>query len=226
MISGIFGLPGSGKSLFLGMIAQRAVAKKNINCHGLNLGSACRYDYVYTNFFCDGCYKLDYDKLGVAEYRNCLMLVDEIMLLSDARDYRNFSDSLKFFYSEHRKYNCDFIYASQGYKDVDSKIRIRTEQYYYIQRSFSYFSRVRRIDFFFDIINCDIKEGYCYAPIATDFFFWRPKYYDFIQSNEIINGECKEEPVLIPWTENNKTLGGGQGGNPPAVRGVDPRLSL
>lgn len=211
MISGIFGLPGSGKSLFLGMIAQRAVAKRNINCHGLNLGSARRYDYVYTNFFCEGCYKLDYEKLGVAEYKNCLMLVDEIMLLSDARDYRSFSDNLKFFYSEHRKYNCDFIYASQGYKDVDSKIRMRTEQYYYIQRYFFDFSRVRRIDFFFDIVNYEIREGYCYAPVATDFIFWRPKYYDFIKSDEIINGECKEKPVLIPWTEDNKnkTLGGG-----------------
>lgn len=61
MISGVFGLPGSGKSLFLGMIAQKAVQGKNINFHGLLLGSLRTYKYVYTNFSCKGCYKLDYD---------------------------------------------------------------------------------------------------------------------------------------------------------------------
>lgn len=219
MISGIFGLPGSGKSLFLGMIAQRAVQGKSINSHGLYLGGVNKYKYVYTNFSCKGCYKLDYDKLGIYNYENCLILVDEIMLLSDARDYKNFSDNLKLFYSEHRKSKCDFIYASQGYKDVDLKIRSRTEQYYYIKKSFFEFSRVRRIDFFFDIVNYDIKEGYCYAPVATDFFFWRPHYYDNINSYELINGSYQEEPKLIPWEEDNKTFGAGQRGKPPLCGG-------
>lgn len=200
MISGIFGLPGSGKSLFLGMIAQRAVQGKNINFHGLSLGSLKEYKYVYTNFSCDGCYKLDYDKLGISNYRDCLILVDEIMLLSDSRDYKKFTDNLKFFYSEHRKSNCDFIYASQYYKDVDLKIRTRTEQYYYVERSFLKFSRVRRIDFFFDIINFNITDGFSFAPIASDFFFWRPYYYDNIDSYELVNGSLQEEPELIPWS--------------------------
>lgn len=199
MISGVFGLPGSGKSLFLGMIAQRAVQGKNINFHGLSLGSLKSYKYVYTNFSCEGCYKLDYDKLGIYNYENCLMLVDEIMLLSDSRDYKKFSDNLKLFYSEHRKSKCDFIYASQGYKDVDLKIRHRTEQYYYIESSVFEFSRVRRIDFFFDIINYDITEGFVFAPLATDFFFWRPNYYENIDSYELINGSYQQEPELIPW---------------------------
>lgn len=199
MISGIFGLPGSGKSLFLGMIARRAVQGKNINFHGLSLGSQRNYKYVYTNFSCEGCYKLEYDKLGVYNYEDCLILVDEIMLLSDSRDYRSFTDNLKLFYSEHRKSNCDFIYASQGYKDVDLKIRQRTEQFYYVENFFLEFSRIRRIDFFFDIINYDIREGFSFAPVATDFFFWRPKYYDNINSYELINGSLQQMPELILW---------------------------
>ncbi|MDE6501511.1 MAG: hypothetical protein K2L10_05460 [Ruminococcus sp.] len=199
MISCIFGLPASGKSLFLGMIAQRAVAGKNINFHGLNLGSVKRYDYVYTNFYCKGCYKLDYDKLGIYNYSNCLILVDEIMLLSDSRDYKKFSDNLKLFYSEHRKSDCDFIYASQSYKDVDLKIRQRTEQYYYIQRSLLKFSRVRRIDFFFDISSGNIVDGFEFASPMYDFFFWRPHYYDNIDTKEFINGVPTQQPVLISW---------------------------
>lgn len=199
MISGIFGLPGSGKSLFLGMIAQRAVHGKNINFHGLSLGDLRKYKYVYTNFSCEGCYKLEYDKLGVYNYEDCLILVDEIMLLSDSRNYKNFTENLKFFYSEHRKARCDFIYASQGYKDVDLKIRQRTEQFYYVERSYFEFSRIRRIDFFFDIVNYDIKDGYIFAPLATDFFFWRPHYYENIDSYELINCGFQKEPERILW---------------------------
>jgi len=200
MISGIFGLPGSGKSLFLGLIANRAVRGKNINYHSLVLGSLRKYKYVYTNFSCEGCYKLDYNQLGVLNYRDCLILVDEIMLLSDARDYKKFTDNLKLFYSEHRKSNCDFIYASQSYDDVDKKIRNRTQQLYYVDQWFLNFSRVRRIVNYFDVSNGKINEGYIYAPPITDFHFWRPKYYKNIDSYEFINGQLQtQEPELIPW---------------------------
>lgn len=199
MISGVFGLVGSGKSLFLGMIAERAVQGKNINFHGLQLGTQKKYDYVYTNFKCDGCYKLEYDKLGIYDFRNSLIIVDEIMLLSDSRDYKSFSQNLKFFFSQHRKGGNDFIYASQAYKDVDLKIRQRTAQYYYVEQSFFKFSRVRRIDFYFNVEYGDIKDGLEFAPPATDFFFWRPKYYHNINSCEFINGSLHQEPDLIPW---------------------------
>lgn len=204
MISGIFGLPGSGKSLFLGLIAQRAVNGKSINYHSLTLGTLRKYKYVYTNFSCKGCYKLDYDKLGVLNYRDCLILVDEIMLLSDSRDYKKFTDNLKFFYSEHRKSNCDFIYASQSYDDVDKKIRNRTQQLYYIDRWFFEFSIVKRIEYYFDVANGKINEGYIYAPPITDFHFWRPKYYKYIDSYELVNGSLQDEPELIPWSDKEE----------------------
>lgn len=204
IISGIFGLPGSGKSLFLGLIAQRAVKGKNINYHGLSLGTLRKYKYVYTNFKCDGCYKLDYDKLGILNYSDCLILVDEIMLLSDSRDYKKFTDNLKFFYSEHRKSNCDFIYASQSYDDVDKKIRNRTQQLYYIDHWLLEFSVVRRIEYYFDVYHGKINEGYRYAPPITDFHFWRPKYYKYIDSYELVNGSLHDEPELIPWSDKEE----------------------
>lgn len=219
MISGVFGLPGSGKSLFLGMIAQRAVSGKSINFKTLSLGTLKRYKYVYTNFSCKGCYKLDYEKLGISNYTDCLILVDEIMLLSDSRDYKKFTDSLKFFYSEHRKSNCDFLYASQSYDDVDRKIRTRTQRLYYIDNWFFDFARVRQIDYYFDVSGGRINEGYTYASPFTNFYFWKPSYYSNIDTKEIINGGFVEEPKLIPWEEDNKTLGAGQGGKPPLCGG-------
>lgn len=199
MISGIFGLPGAGKSLFLGMIADRAVKGKNINTHGLFLGDVKKYDYVFTNFSCSDCYRLNYDELGIKYYHNCLILVDEIMLLSDSRNYKNFSDNLNRFYSEHRKSDCDFIYASQSYDDVDKRIRNRTQQLYYI-RDFAFnLSRVSRIDYYFDVSYGKINEGYQYASLFTDFFFFRNKYYDLIDTKEIINFDYRDEPEYVRW---------------------------
>ena len=66
MISAIFGLPGSGKSLLLSFISFKAVQGKSINFHGLYLSTA-KYARVYTNFPCEGAYKLDFDTLGHCE---------------------------------------------------------------------------------------------------------------------------------------------------------------
>ena len=68
MISLIMGLPGSGKSLLLSYIAFRAVNGKKINFHGFNISSFKSYDKVFTNFPCEGAYKLDFDRHGFLFY--------------------------------------------------------------------------------------------------------------------------------------------------------------
>ena len=113
MVSGIFGLPGSGKSLLLGLIADRAVKGKSINYKSLNIGRCRSYETVYTNFPFNGACKLDFESLGHSDYRDCLILIDEIMMLADSRNFKNFGDNLKFFFSMHRHFNIDLVYASQ-----------------------------------------------------------------------------------------------------------------
>ena len=123
MVSGIFGLPGSGKSLLLGLIADRACKGKSINYKSLHIGKCRTYETVYTNFPFKGACKLDFERLGHDNYRNCLILIDEIMMLADSRNFKNFGDNLKFFFSMHRHFDIDLVYASQCYDDVDKKIR-------------------------------------------------------------------------------------------------------
>lgn len=209
MVSGIFGLPGSGKSLFLGYLAHRAALGKNINSRSLVFQTQNKYDKVYTNFPCPGCYSFKYDELGEKDFSQCLIVIDEIMLLSDSRDFKSFSSSLKFFYSQHRKFNLDLIYASQCYDDVDKKIRGITERLYYVSRSTWFdlfnFSLIRRIDSFFDVAFGKISEGYQYAPPSCNYYFYRPKAYDFIDSFSTINKSVKEDvaPTSILWTNDN-----------------------
>ena len=50
MVSGVFGLPGSGKTLFLSYLAERAVNGKSLIFRNQFLGTQRNYDAVYTSF--------------------------------------------------------------------------------------------------------------------------------------------------------------------------------
>ena len=196
MISGIFGLPGSGKSLLLGLLADRAVNHKSINYKTMTVGTVGKYDKVYTNFPFTGAYSLDFDKLGFADYHNCLILIDEIMMLADSRNFKNFGENLKFFFSMHRHFDIDLVYASQCYDDVDKKIRGVTDRLYYVDDSYFNFMRVRQIVSYFDVHHGRISEGYDYAPSVFNLYIKRSKLYDLIDTKAVINGsEFMREPV-------------------------------
>ena len=201
MVSGIFGLPGSGKSLLLGLIADRAVKGKSINYKSLNIGRCRSYETVYTNFPFKGACKLDFESLGHSDYRDCLILIDEIMMLADSRNFKNFGDNLKFFFSMHRHFNIDLVYASQCYDDVDKKIRGVTDRLYYVDDSAFNFMRVRQIVSYFDVSNGRIAEGYQYAPPLMNLYILRSRLYNLIDTTAVINGgSFMQNPVSVsPW---------------------------
>ena len=87
MIIEIFGLPRSGKTTTLCMIAQNALKGKSV----LGLG---KYENVFTTFFCRGCKKLDFADLGKYDFSNSLILIDEISLYADNRNFKNFDSDL------------------------------------------------------------------------------------------------------------------------------------
>ena len=81
MVTGVFGLPGAGKSTFLAWCAFRASRGKSLRiglgvAGGVDLQSQRRYERIYSNFPLLGCYPLDWDSLGVMDYSNCLILID------------------------------------------------------------------------------------------------------------------------------------------------------
>ena len=120
MVQGIFGLPGSGKSTYLAKIAKK-YQKKGIK--------------VYSNFYIKGCYQLDFDDLGIHDYSDCCILIDEISLFADSRNWKNYSAPLRYYMACHRHYNAVIYYASQSYKDCDLRIRNITDTLYYIRPS-------------------------------------------------------------------------------------------
>lgn len=119
MIVGIFGLPRSGKTTLLCKIAADELKRDRP---------------VFSNFACKGTFQLDFSTLGKLDYSNCTILIDEISLVCDSRDWKKFDSNLRYFFTHHGHYNVDVYYASQWLDDCDVKIRRITEELYYVQR--------------------------------------------------------------------------------------------
>ena len=179
MIQGYFGLPGSGKTTFLTMLAQKELKKirKNKSC----------YEKVLTNFYCDGCYK----DLGHYSIENSLILLDEITLDADSRDFKQFDKFHKSFFLLHRHYNCDVIYFTQQYDGVDKKIRDITSSLYRVKKV-AFISIATQIYRCLDINEQtkEIVQGYRFPNIIERIFCrvhrycLRPIYYKFFDSWE------------------------------------------
>lgn len=191
MIAGVYGLPGHGKTTFLAMAAWKWTHNKSF------LGMRPS-KIVFTNFDCPGCYKLDFNKLGLYNFCNCNIIIDEIMLLCDCRNFKNFPDHLRDFFTLHRRSHTNVLYCSQGWSDVDKKIRTLTEDYYLLERGkiFPFMSFVKPIHKKLGI-GYD-TDKYLIAPMVQWIPIFRPKWYKLFDSFE--SKLHSLPPVeLIPW---------------------------
>lgn len=195
MVIGYFGLPGCGKSTFMAKIAQKAI-------------KSGRYDKIFCNFYCDGTYKLNPDDLGRYDFSNCLILIDEITLFFDSRDFKKFTREQKEFFLMHRHYGVDIIYFTQQYDGVDKKIRDITQELYYLKRA-GHASVARCIHRTLDVDDHtkQIVYGYELSKGLLGFVFsffkkgewqfcWRPLYYKYFDSFERVKLPKKE---FIIW---------------------------
>lgn len=181
MITGYFGLPGCGKSTFLAKFAQRYIR------NGYRV-------FVHEDSPVDGCYLFKWEDLGRYDMSNSVILIDEISLKADNRDYAKLSHAIKQFFILHRHYHCDIIWFTQQYDGVDRKIRELTTCLFYI-RSAGLFSYAVRIDRFIhvDKERKQIMVGYKLSNIFRILVGWlngcfkvcfRPRYYKYFDSFE------------------------------------------
>jgi hypothetical protein len=208
MIIGYFGLPASGKSTFLTMLARKELKR-------INKGIS-KYEKVLTNFYCEGTYQIDYKDLGNYDIRNSLILLDELTLDADSRSFKLFSDEKKMFFILHRHFNCDLIYFTQQWDGIDKKIRDLTSDLFYVKKAFSNvrglifkpfqcFSVARRIFRTLEIneYTKQIVTGYRFPTMferffgSTKQFCFRPRWYKYFDSWEV---PYQLEPyVFIEW---------------------------
>lgn len=199
MIMGYFGLPGCGKSTFLAKIARKYIQQ------GITV-------YVLNSQPVEGCRLINFNDLGAFDMSGSVILLDEISLFADNRDYKMFSDKLKTFMILHRHYHCDIIWFTQQYDGVDRKIRELTTCLYYVRSSglFSYAVRINRF-ITIDKERQQIIVGYKLPNIFAYLFGWlnrsiqlcfRPKYYRYFDSYDAPKLPAKEFPV---FSESQKT---------------------
>lgn len=192
MITGYFGLPGCGKSTFLAKIAKQYQKK------GYRV-------FVLSDSPVDGCCLFDWKDLGVYDMSNSVILIDEVSLYADNRDYKKFADTVKKFMILHRHYHCDIFWFTQQYDGVDRKIRELTTCLYYV-RSLGSVSYAVRIDRFIrvDKEQMQIMVGYKLSSILRILFAWlngclkvcyRPRYYRYFDSFDAPKLHYKEYKV-------------------------------
>lgn len=129
----VFGKKGSGKSSFL---VRKAIEyqKKGYTVY-TNMSDCCL----------EGVRIINPDDLGdfVPCQDSCLLL-DEVGMLYDNRNYKNFRPSVRDFFKLQRHYRVVCFLASQSF-DVDKKLRDLTDEMYLISNVATIFSLVRPI---------------------------------------------------------------------------------
>ncbi len=201
MIVGTFGLPGCGKTTLATKKAISINRKIKRDKKRLKRGKKprCPYERVLTNFKCKGCYKIDFSDIGVYNIQNCAIILDEITVDADNRDYKNFKKSSVEGFVYHRHYFNDIFYYTQQWDAVDKKIRNLTHTLYYARKSqlfpFSLFTKTKQIFRTIDI-NEHTKEivtGYrfpnlfelilsIFGLIRLGEVCFRPLYYKYFDS--------------------------------------------
>lgn len=186
MIIGYFGVPGSGKSTLLSKFAVKELKR-------IKSGKS-KYKDVYTNFYVAGCKMIDYDNLESMKVYDSLIILDEITLDADNRNFKSFPVGVRDFFILHRHLGCDIIYATQSYELVDKKIRQLTQELWYMSttvvpflRNFTMARRIYRTikinEYTGDLILgyrfCNLLELLFTSNIKTVF---RPFYYRFFDS--------------------------------------------
>lgn len=186
MITCYFGVPGVGKTTLLAKFARKEL-KRIAN-------GKSKYDRVYTNFECPDCYKITFKDLEEHKVYNGLILLDELMLDADNRNFKTFPLGIRDFLTLHRKLGVDIIYATQAYDKVDTKIRALTQDLWYMSKSvipfLCEFTVAKRIYRTISIteLNGELVMGYRFANILERFFVsnykvvFRRFYYKFFDS--------------------------------------------
>lgn len=180
---GVFGKPGSGKSLLLTRECYRHLKKgwevyADFPCYIKEVQLFSDEDFKSGKWLPDG-----RDKSGKI-CKKILICIDEIGTLYNNRDFKsNFTPQTMKFWKEHRHRGVKIIYASQAYNDMDKKIRVLTDLYYLLKQPFLKLIRfAKRVNVDTDITNDNKENGgqiidlYKYSPFTKWKFLYLPKW--------------------------------------------------
>lgn len=123
-----------------------------------------------------------------------LILVDEVGLVWDNRNFKNFPEHVKVYFKYQRQYKHVVYLFSQSF-DIDKKIRDLTDHLYIVQNFFNCFSIARRVTKTLTVVHADrsaqgeskIVDDYhidslLLAPFGSVRLTYIPKYTKYFSS--------------------------------------------
>lgn len=155
-----FGVPGSGKTTYAAYLA-----KKDLK-HGLN---------VWSNVPITGTYVLE-PKSDIGHYMICngRLIIDEAGIEYNNRDFKQFNQDSTYFYKYHRHYQLAVDIFSQGFDDMDKKLRTLAQNLYVVKRSIIPCFIVRRKigkRVGINEMTKDIIDEYYFVPFSRKYIF-------------------------------------------------------
>ena len=197
----IFGKPGSGKTTVLAAAACASL-------RGRSFLGLPPHPKVYSTFACPGCYQLEPAAIGVYDFTDSLLIIDEASQFFDAREWAKFQAHQRTWFQLHRHCRCSVIMCSQGYSDCDLRSRNLFQQFFLLQSLPFHFSVIKPIKAFINVNENTIQEGYQFdAPINWKIIN-RRKYYplfnSFCQYVEYLPNEAEMYPGENYLIKNKK----------------------
>lgn len=166
VLSVYFGVPGSGKTTFAAWLTKRDL-KHNLK--------------VWSNVPITGAFKLEPQE-DIGNFMICdgRVIIDEAGIEYNNRDFKTFSKKQTYFYKYHRHYELAVDVFSQGYNDMDKKIRDLAQRLYVVKKSvlpwFVYRQRIgKRVGI--NELTKEICDEYFFVPFGRRYIFspvlWR-----------------------------------------------------
>ena len=170
----IFGKKGSGKTTTLTKIALKELKRKR---------------KVYSTVEIPSTYLFNTDDIGTMTFEpNSTVLIDEVGMIWDNRDFKNFKPAVRDFFKYQRQYKLKIYLFSQTF-DIDLKLRNLTDEMYLLSNFFRVFSVARRISKKITIKECadgtsTLSDTYEFYPLLFGGlkFTFIPRYTSFYKS--------------------------------------------
>ncbi len=168
IVSIYFGVPGSGKTTFAAWLV-----KKDLK-HG---------GKVWSNVPITGAYQLDpAEDIGKHMIFDGRVIIDEAGIEYNNRDFKEFSKNSLYFYKYHRHYETAVDVFSQGFNDMDKKLRDLAQRLYVVRKSllpwFVYRRRIRK-KVGINELTKEIIDEYEFVPWSRRYIFCPPLWKMF-----------------------------------------------
>ena len=170
-----FGVPGSGKTTFAAWIAKKVLKKQG---------------QVWSNVPIKGTIKLNpVTDIGQTLITDGHVIIDEAGVEYNNRDFKSFSKEATYFYKHHRHYRVSVHLFSQGFDDMDKKLRTLATSLFVVKKSLIPFMiRRYRISKKVGIneLTKEICDEYYKVPFSSRWIF-SPALWDMFDTYSIKN---------------------------------------